>query len=866
MNATQVRPEPLARPPAMSSRLVCDTLMLPSALPPSKPIKRQGMLDSVRPTPEKRPRIGLREEAVVRPPGFDRNTVRNKFTSSAAIYQEIRYEYKQLEDDQIRLAVLKPNQDPEADIEVQLRHVNLALLGAPDSPNKVIALSYNWGDGQAEYPIYVEEEVPHRIPNGRSFGDYVYLLQKFTEGKTLTEQNMRELNSLQLGRRRLHVKPSLYYALRQLRDKNEERVFWIDALCINQMSDAEKQRQVARMWEIYSRADHVLVWLGVADGDGRTDRAMRFIPTILLEHNIQDRLLQSKHVADWAGLLYLMRSRWFSRRWVIQEIALARDAVVQCGSQMVHWMDLSDAIGLFSMNFQQVRDLLAADAQHRGEAAGIDDISPLGAKILVDELANMFHRDDRGRLYEPQRGLETLVCVLSTFETSDPRDTIFTLLNLARETCRAHVGPRVAPDPANPPPSLGMGMAVGNSNPPPSPNYTQDLFHIYAYFVRWVVRRSGSLDIVCRQWALPEITNRPGVEGYPDRHCRLPTWIRTVPESSYGRQTDVFRGRQNGDSLVGLPGEGCYAASHGLRPDVKFGFDPEDGGGHEGPGEPDHQQQQNGGPSPRAAPLDDPSPSPGPGDMTWLQAAGIQLAKVVWRTDPIADGVIPSQALRRLGWKATDSGSGSGSGSGTSSGGEAEDGPIDRVWRTLIADRTSEGRKPTTLLRRACLRCLVNDTPNGHINTKELLQQGIVVANNNHHYGGGGGGGGGGGHNNAGLRSPIAPAAAHSPSSARDLLVQSYLRRVQAVTWNRVVLEAEGRGETVYGIGPPETRVGDLVVILFGCSVPVILREQGPNRYEFVGEAFIFGKMEGEAVTRWMPAERERITTHFRIY
>ena len=58
---------------------------------------------------------------------------------------------------------------------------------------------------------------------------------------------------------------------------------------------------------------------------------------------------------------------------------------------------------------------------------------------------------------------------------------------------------------------------------------------------------------------------------------------------------------------------------------------------------------------------------------------------------------------------------------------------------------------------------------------------------------------------------------------------------------------------------PNETRVGDLICILYGCSVPVILREiKDPNtqetlHYELIGESYIYVLMDGEAVES-MPA------------
>lgn len=56
-------------------------------------------------------------------------------------------------------------------------------------------------------------------------------------------------------------------ALRRLRDANEERRIWIDAVCINQNDIAEKNEHVKMMGQIYAQASMVHVWLGEQYGD-----------------------------------------------------------------------------------------------------------------------------------------------------------------------------------------------------------------------------------------------------------------------------------------------------------------------------------------------------------------------------------------------------------------------------------------------------------------------------------------------------------------------------------------------------------------------------------------------------------------------
>jgi hypothetical protein len=51
-----------------------------------------------------------------------------------------------------------------------------------------------------------------------------------------------------------------------------------------------------------------------------------------------------------------------------------------------------------------------------------------------------------------------------------------------------------------------------------------------------------------------------------------------------------------------------------------------------------------------------------------------------------------------------------------------------------------------------------------------------------------------------------------------------------------------------FALCPPETRLDDTVAILYGCSVPVVLRKVR-SYYKLIGECFVYGRMDGEAFT-----------------
>lgn len=80
---------------------------------------------------------------------------------------------------------------------------------------------------------------------------------------------------IMVGHTSVPVTRNLYSALEHLRYEKTARFIWIDALCINQSDTEEKFRQVQLMREIYQRATFVAIWLGPADST--SDKVMDFL-------------------------------------------------------------------------------------------------------------------------------------------------------------------------------------------------------------------------------------------------------------------------------------------------------------------------------------------------------------------------------------------------------------------------------------------------------------------------------------------------------------------------------------------------------------------------------------------------------------
>lgn len=138
-------------------------------------------------------------------------------------------------------------------------------------------------------------------------------------------------------------------------------------------------------------------------------------------------------------------------------------------------------------------------------------------------------------------------------------------------------------------------------------------------------------------------------------------------------------------------------------------------------------------------------------------------------------------------------------------------------WRTLVADRGPRGTHAPSWYRRALLYCLGESTPNGDINTNRLLAM---------------------------------------SEAGGSTLVVDFLQRVQAVIWNRKFLVSQQRAWI--GLAPMAAVEGDALVVLKGCSVPVVLRKER-GFWRCVGECYVHGIMGGEALDMGLAEEEFEI-------
>nr|KAK5441619.1 hypothetical protein LTR18_006541 [Exophiala xenobiotica] len=192
--------------------------------------------------------------------------------------------------------------------ELQVSQVDLGL------PHKFVAISYTWGD---------KEDV-----DSISMDGYVHVVQRNLKNALLA---LRSTDLILSGCR-----------------------VWVDALCIDQSNAAEVNREIKRMKQIYKEALAVIMWLG--DEADASDLAIDFINAVDIKWHegteVFETWLSRKLIANgpaiWPALSKLITREYWTRLWIIQEVAIGGDnTTVLCGSKVTTWTRLHQVYDAF---------------------------------------------------------------------------------------------------------------------------------------------------------------------------------------------------------------------------------------------------------------------------------------------------------------------------------------------------------------------------------------------------------------------------------------------------------------------------------------------------------------------------------------
>lgn len=241
------------------------------------------------------------------------------------------------------------------------------------------------------------------------------------------------LNQIACNGMRLEITSNLKDALRSFRRPDVHRFVWADAICINQRDVEERNHQVRLMRKIFMTAERVLVWLG-NDPNGDAITAFSVLTGVVrgpqattekewsahfycngvssnLIPNLPDSEPPPVDSPYWVPVVQLFGIQWFWRLWCIQEVALAKSAILKWGNAEMSWNWVGHAAALIRTNNYQVLrkyrmpGVFNAYFMYR-ISQGDSDFAPLSM--------NFFR----------------LMGLTRQFETSEPRDRIYGLLGL----------------------------------------------------------------------------------------------------------------------------------------------------------------------------------------------------------------------------------------------------------------------------------------------------------------------------------------------------------------------------------------------------------------------------------------------------
>lgn len=111
------------------------------------------------------------------------------------------------------------------------------------------------------------------------------------------------------------------------------------------------------------------------------------------------------------------------------------------------------------------------------------------------------------------------------------------------------------------------------------------------------------------------------------------------------------------------------------------------------------------------------------------------------------------------------------------------------------------------------------------------------------------------------------PDTQESKNYVRDLMDSREPEKYDKYT-NEGLVSLEGRASFQtrnghIGLGPQSIRAGDQACIILGCRVLLLLRPNDAQTYKVVGECYIDGFMEGEALLGALPTDWQRVNRYF---
>lgn len=259
-----------------------------------------------------------------------------------------------------------------------------------------------------------------------------YTAVSYAWGTTLKVHTIDVTYSAAAGQERsliichLKVNERVSELLRWLRGPEFHRMLWIDSICIDQSSETEKNHQVKLMGRVYAQANYVVAALGSDDDaphvHNSLERAFQFMRVATCQENQECTLSHSctagNHYLDiseirerWSDVLALFNREYWNRKWIIQEIVIARSVVLQIGR---HYLPMNIVESFLSQKYDM----------HTSFFDGPGGFAP----FVVNTMAS--HRLSKYRKPGWPQNLCFLMALYSTSRCSVESDHVYALYNM----------------------------------------------------------------------------------------------------------------------------------------------------------------------------------------------------------------------------------------------------------------------------------------------------------------------------------------------------------------------------------------------------------------------------------------------------
>ncbi|KAH6678549.1 heterokaryon incompatibility protein-domain-containing protein [Halenospora varia] len=370
------------------------------------------------------------------------------------------FEYKPLalSKNEIRLISIAPAGWASDELEGRLFHVSL------EEAPPYEALSYVWGNHQLQ-----KAQASQLTPSASSFP----FLRRIKHALSRWPLAPTPSGSIKINSQHFHLNSNLEAALRCLRYQNKELVIWIDAICIDQFNTEERNEQVSKMRLIYTGAQEVRVWLGESYEDSGT--AFNFIRELSSFYESQPTnavvvklITHNANRPKFDALVSLWKREYWTRVWIIQEIASGRKVTVHCGLNTVTWFEISTTSHFLERYNFHISTLFPTK------------LSTIGVLLYKGPSSLKSVNQSSTSAKIPKYGLLSLLLTHESKRSTDPKDKVYAL----------------------------VGLSTAQDDPNFIIDYSKNLREVYTDVVRYLISK-GSLGIISSSNPLTKIESLP---------------------------------------------------------------------------------------------------------------------------------------------------------------------------------------------------------------------------------------------------------------------------------------------------------------------------------------------------------------------